>query len=210
VAEIGLFPLNIVLLPTERVPLHIFEARYKELIGECLAEKKEFGIVLARAEGFANMGTRATIVEVLDRFADGRLNIVVEGMSRFSVDRLTEGRSYTTAEISDVVDDSTSASEVEMQACVEAYRTLSAAAGIVPEAPAESAMPELSHGAPAKSWDLAKLVSFPADLKQKLLETTSEPARLAQLTKFMIATAEVVRRNRQVRAQASGNGHVGF
>ena len=57
--EIGLFPLGIVLLPTELVPLHIFEERYQELIGECLDEDREFGIVLADDDGLHEVGTRA-------------------------------------------------------------------------------------------------------------------------------------------------------
>ena len=66
--EIGLFPLRMVLLPAERVPLHIFEPRYKELIGECLAEGREFGLVLTDDDGLREVGTRADVVEVLERF----------------------------------------------------------------------------------------------------------------------------------------------
>ena len=77
--EIGLFPLGLVLLPTEQVPLHIFEPRYRELIGECLEEEEPFGLVYADDDGLRRIGTLATVVEVTDRFEDGRLNIVVEG-----------------------------------------------------------------------------------------------------------------------------------
>ena len=62
-AEIGLFPLELVLLPTERVPLHIFEPRYKELIGECLRSGDEFGLVLEDEQGRREIGTRAAVVE---------------------------------------------------------------------------------------------------------------------------------------------------
>ena len=106
--EIGLFPLGIVLLPTELVPLHIFEERYQELIGECLDEDREFGIVLADDDGLHEVGTRAAVTEVLERFDDGRLNIVVEGRERFRVAELTGGRSFQTAEIEPVEDDDVS------------------------------------------------------------------------------------------------------
>src|SRR5256885_12755726 len=99
--ELGLFPLGVVLLPTERVPLHIFEPRYRELIGECLAEEREFGLVLGDRDGLREIGTRAAVVEVLDEFPDGRLNIVIEGRERFRLVELTAGRSFATGEVED-------------------------------------------------------------------------------------------------------------
>ena len=89
-AELGLFPLGIVLLPTEQIPLHIFEDRYQELIGECLDEEREFGLIFADEDGLRELGTRAAVTEVLERFDDGRLNIVVEGRERFRLLELTE------------------------------------------------------------------------------------------------------------------------
>ena len=77
--EIGLFPLGLVLLPTEQVPLHIFEPRYRELIGETLEHGLPFGIVYADDDGLRQIGTLAAVTEVVERFSDGRLNIVVEG-----------------------------------------------------------------------------------------------------------------------------------
>src|SRR5436309_11168783 len=103
--ELGLFPLGMVLVPTERVPLHIFEVRYQELIGECLDEDRDFGLVLSDDEGLREIGTRAAVLEVLDRFPDGRLNIVVEGGERFRIVEETGGRSFRTAELESSVDD---------------------------------------------------------------------------------------------------------
>src|ERR687884_16094 len=103
--EIGLFPLALVLLPTERVPLHIFEPRYKELIGECLAEGREFGLVLEDENGRRDVGTRAGVIEVLQVFDDGRMNVVVEGRDRFRLVELTTGREFLTGEIEAVDDD---------------------------------------------------------------------------------------------------------
>ena len=97
-AEIGLFPLELVLLPTERVPLHIFEDRYKELIAECLAHDGEFGLVFADERGLREIGTLAAVSDVLERFEDGRLNILVEGRGRFRLLELTRGRAFHTAE----------------------------------------------------------------------------------------------------------------
>jgi Lon protease-like protein len=79
--EIGLFPLDLVLLPGEQRPLHVFEERYKELIGECLEDGVEFGLVLADEDGLRPVGTRAAVVEVLQEFDDGRMDVVVEAGS---------------------------------------------------------------------------------------------------------------------------------
>ena len=69
-SELGLFPLPLVLFPEEQVPLHVFEERYKELIGECLEDDREFGLVYADDDGIREVGTRAGVVSVLDRFED--------------------------------------------------------------------------------------------------------------------------------------------
>src|SRR5436190_9512710 len=102
--ELGLFPLGIVLLPTERVPLHVFEERYRELIDECIALDREFGLLYADDSGLREIGCRAAVVEVLERFDDGRLNILVEGGERFRILRHTGGRSFSTAEVEEVAD----------------------------------------------------------------------------------------------------------
>src|SRR5207245_9707828 len=86
--EIGLFPLGIVLLPTERVPLHVFEPRYRELIGECLETDGEFGMLYADEDGVREVGTLAHVAEVLERFDDGRLNVLVVASRRLRCEPL--------------------------------------------------------------------------------------------------------------------------
>ena len=85
-----LFPLDIVLLPGELVPLHIFEERYRRMVAECRRTGGPFGIVLHREAAMASTGCAATIVAVLDEFPDGRLNIVVRGGDRFRVVEVEE------------------------------------------------------------------------------------------------------------------------
>ena len=135
--EIGLFPLGLVLLPTEQVPLHIFEPRYRELIGECLEEEEPFGLVYADDDGLRRIGTLATVVEVTDRFEDGRLNIVVEGGGRFRLVDVTDGRSFHTGTIEslDDVHDPPPAPDVERALAV--FRRLVDLTGAEVEVPAE-------------------------------------------------------------------------
>src|SRR5579864_7769331 len=116
VDELGLFPLGVVLLPTERIPLHIFEPRYRELINECIDEEIEFGLVFADEDGVRELGTRALVTDVLERFEDGRLNIVVEGQERFRVERMTQGRSFMTAIVQPVDDEGDESVEEETAA----------------------------------------------------------------------------------------------
>src|SRR5919206_3869885 len=104
--DLGLFPLPLVLVPTERIPLHIFEPRYRELIAECVETEGEFGLVLATGDGAVHeIGTRARVAAVLETLDDGAMNIVVEGRERFRLLELTRGRSFQTGIVEDVFDD---------------------------------------------------------------------------------------------------------
>jgi ATP-dependent Lon protease len=200
--EIGLFPLGIVMLPGERVPLHIFEERYKELIGECLEAGGEFGMVFADDDGVRAVGTTVEVVEVLERFDDGRLNIVVEGRRRFRVRRVTEGRSFITAEIDDLADERPdSPSPEETAACLDAYRRMVEAAGGEPS--------DVGAGAGSLAFEIAGSLAFSAPIKQQVLETLSERDRVLRLTEVLTEGVENVRLQRKARELAAGDGHVG-
>ena len=198
-AELGLFPLETVLLPSERVPLHIFEVRYQELIGECLEEESEFGFLFEDDEGTRAIGTRAKVVEVLDRFDDGRLNIVVEGGERFHVLRETEGRSFRTAEVEAVVDGHAEADRSLRDRALELYRGLRQIA--------EVEIDEPSPGAATLSFELAARVDFGAQRKQDLLELRSERERLQVLMSLLERASEAITLERAVAEAAARNGH---
>src|SRR5690349_24929038 len=89
-----LFPLQVVLLPGSELPLHIFEDRYKEMIGEVLREKREFGVVLASEKGIVNTGCTATVDRVLREYPDGRMDILTRGRRRFEILLLNEERPF--------------------------------------------------------------------------------------------------------------------
>src|ERR1041385_5946949 len=89
-----LFPLQVVLLPGAELPLHIFEDRYKEMIGEVIRDRVEFGVVLASEKGIVNTGCTATIDRVLRNYPDGRMDILARGRRRFEIMRLNDERSY--------------------------------------------------------------------------------------------------------------------
>ncbi len=199
-AEIGLFPLGLVLLPGERVPLHVFEPRYEELIGECLEGGRAFGLVLDDESGLREVGTTAAVVDVLERFEDGRLDIVVEGRERFRVVRETEGRSFRTAEISPLRDASDQPSAEEVERCLAAYGRLAEAAG--------AELQEPDPGDEGLCYWIAARVDFGADVKQELLELGSERERTTRLAELLDKARGAVRFARTARERASGNGRV--
>jgi Lon protease-like protein len=198
--EIGLFPLGMVLLPTEQVPLHIFEERYQELIRECLDEEREFGLVYADDDGLREIGTRAVVTEVMERFEDGRMNVVVEGRERFRLVELTSGRSFHTGEIEAVADDRDPAALEDVERALELFRKLVDLTGAEVEAP-DSDEPQLSFA-------IAARFDFAAELKQELLQETSERARIASLCRLLEAAAAAVERQQEIAARAQTNGRV--
>jgi Lon protease-like protein len=198
--ELGLFPLGIVLLPTEQLPLHIFEERYKELIGECLEGDGEFGLVYADDEGLRDLGTRARVAEVLTRFDDGRLNILVEGGERFRLTELTDGRSFSTGlvqPIEDVDDPAGPPAVDEALRLFEALRKLT---------DSEVAVPDRQDS--QLSYALAAKVELPAVAKLSLLGETSERARMEQVQELLANALLVAQRVRRAAERASGNGRV--
>src|SRR6266446_2874010 len=83
--RIPLFPLNVVLLPGAELPLHIFEPRYREMVKTCLEEKSEFGMLLSLPKGLARVGCTAEIKAVVQRYQDGRMDILTAGRAPFRV-----------------------------------------------------------------------------------------------------------------------------
>jgi ATP-dependent Lon protease len=198
--EIGLFPLGLVLLPTEQVPLHIFEPRYRELIAECVDNEQPFGLVYADDDGLRRIGTLATVIEVTDRFEDGRLNVVVEGGGRFRLGELTEGRSFHTGTIEPISDLDDPPSLDDVKRGVGLFSKLVELTGADVEVPDESLE--------QPSFALASRFELAPELKLELLEETSERVRLLRLCEILETVAAAVERQREIAERASKNGRV--
>jgi uncharacterized protein len=82
---IPIFPLGIVVYPGEQVNLHIFEARYKQLITECFEQKKPFGIPAVIDNKMLETGTLVKITEITTTYEDGKMDIKMEGLEVFTV-----------------------------------------------------------------------------------------------------------------------------
>ena len=198
--EVGLFPLGIVLLPTERVPLHVFEERYKELIGECIDADAEFGLVYAVGDELADVGTHAHVAQVLTRFPDGRMSVLVEGGSRFRVDELTAGRSFSTAIVSPLEDEEGDAEQEAIDRALGQFARLREITGsdVDPPDPAE----------PLLSFALAGRVELPADDKLQLLLDVSERSRMLRVCELFDAAIAAAERMRVAAERALKNGRV--
>jgi Lon protease-like protein len=199
--ELGLFPLSIVLVPTERIPLHIFEPRYRELIEECVAAGTDFGLALATGDGAVHeVGTRASVLEVLEILDDGRMNIVVEGGERFRLLELTSGRSFTTGIVEPVVDDDDPPEAADLEHALEVFRELAEIAEADVDVP--------DAGTPQLDFELAARVDFGVDAKQEVLAMTSPRLRMQRLGALFEIALEAVRLERATRERASRNGKV--
>ncbi len=202
--KIALFPLDVVLFPGVPLPLHIFEERYKEMIGECLAGELHFGVVRAQREGLAIVGCTASVARVLRTHADGRLDVLCEGKRRFEIEQLDNSRAFLQAEV-DFFDDEPAetpmeASREERAECVALHLEVLALAGIGRETYALDLDRALSF---ELAWEL------PADLgfKQALLSSRSDRERTSMLRSFYQEILPKLRMGAQGRAASSRNGH---
>ena len=197
-SEIGLFPLPIVLLPTEEVPLHIFEDRYQELIGECVEDDREFGLVYADDDGIREVGTRARVTKILARFEDGRMNILVEGRERFRLLELTSARSFQTGEVAALSDEDDPAEARSIERAVQLFGRLRELTGSDVEIPPSDSQ-QLSYA-------LAARVELAPDVKQELLQEVSERARLERVCELLVGAAATVERQGRPRVSRHAGG----
>lgn len=196
--EIGLFPLAAVLLPTEQIPLHIFEPRYRELIGECLEQETDFGLVYSDDDGIQEVGTRAGVVSA-EHLPDGRLDIVVEGRERFRLLELTGGRSFHTGRVEPLEDQIDPAADDEVTRALRLFDRVVEITGAGAERPAPDQ--------PLLSFELAGRFELTPGLKQSLLVQTSERKRLARVCEILEGAAVAAERRREVYHLAQQNGH---
>jgi Lon protease-like protein len=197
---IPLFPLDVVLFPGTPLPLHIFEPRYKEMIGECLAQNRHFGVVRAVEQGVAEVGCTAEIVTVVKEYEDGQLDIVTEGRQRFEVVQVNQERSFLRADVLMIDDEPGSPAQAEIDHATALHSELLAMAG---------AHQDLSGADPsALSFYLAGSLPLDLDFKQKLLSLRSEAERVALLINYLDELIPRIRRAALAKQKAGGNGHV--
>jgi len=200
--ELPLFPLGLVALPTEAIPLHIFEERYKTMIGEAIAGETEFGIVWLSDDGLRATGCACVVERVLERLDDGRMNVLCRGTRPFRVVERIESRAYPAGRVAWLADKDEEPDENTAAEAREAY------AELVVEATDEPADPEKL--ATMDAYAMAATVDFGLDAKQGLLDLRSENARLRLVTRLFRAAVKRLDFIERAEARARSNGRVRF
>ncbi len=195
-----LFPLSVVLLPSTPLPLHIFEERYKEMMADVISSRGEFGVVLAKEDGIVNIGCTAMVDQVVQRYSDGRLDLLAIGRRRFQILSIDDDKSYLRAEIDFISDEEVGEVPAELrQKAIAAYKQLREI-----ETPDVVVEPQLDG--PQSSFQMGQFISD-LDKRQTMLALRSEAERLEFLVSML--PAYVARREKIVLAKrlAPLNGH---
>jgi Lon protease-like protein len=200
--DLPLFVLGIVLLPQEVLSLHVFEQRYRDLVERCLETGEPFCVVHSEDGDVAEVGCLAGSIEVVRRFDDGRLNIVVTGQAPVRLDEIDESRhSYLSADAHVLDDEDDAASDESVSSALAAFKRLVEVAEGNEGPPAPDPGPQLSYG-------IASRIEFGPAIKQALLEARSERARLADVTALVTRATRTVETQRTIARRARTNGRV--
>jgi Lon protease-like protein len=202
VREFPLFPLGVVALPHEVVPLHVFEERYKTMIEHCLRRGSEFGIVWSSDDGLRPVGCACEVTEVLERMEDGRLNLLARGTRPFRIVDREERLPYPAATVEFLED---RVEEVDAAMLATARTTY---ATLVEQA--TDTAPDAGELAEMGAYAMAATVDFGLDAKQGLLDLRSENARLRLVTRLFRAATKRLELVTRAQARARSNGKVRF
>jgi Lon protease-like protein len=200
--DFPLFPLALVALPGELVPLHIFEERYKTMMSQCLAEGAEFGIVWMSDDGLRDIGCACEIERVLERMDDGRMNLLARGTRPFRVIERQAHLAYP-AGVIEFISDRSDELDVQLAGAARA-----AYADLVKRATDRE--PEDDELDQMDAYDMAATVDFGLDAKQGLLDLRSENARLKLVTRLFRAATKRLDFVDRAQARARSNGKVRF
>lgn len=200
--DFPLFPLGIVALPGELIPLHIFEERFKTMMNECLRDEREFGIVWLSDDGLKDIGCSCTIERVLERMPDGRMNLLTRGTRPFRVIERQSELAYP-AGVVQFLEDRTEQRDLELASGAHA-----AYAELVRRA--TDSEPDPADIAEMDAYAMAATVDFGPDAKQGLLDLRSENARLRLVTRLFQAAAKRLDLIDRAQERARSNGKVRF
>jgi Lon protease-like protein len=197
-----LFPLGLVALPTETVPLHIFEDRYKTMIGECIEDDREFGIVWLADDGLHEVGCACRVDRIVERMDDGRLNIVARGTRPLRVHERQSHLPYPAGIVEFLTDRAETADAATRTEAQTAYADL-----VMRVTERELSAEELT---PMGAYAMAASVDFGLEAKQGLLNLRSENARLRLVTRLFRAAIKRLDFVDRAQARAKSNGKVRF
>jgi Lon protease-like protein len=196
-----LFPLSLVLLPAMPLPLRVFEERYKEMMADILPSHSEFGVVFAKDDGIVNIGCTAVVDRILNRYDDGRLDLVAIGQRRFLINALDQEKSYLRADVEYFNDEDASEVPADLREKARgAYRLL------LKLGDSDDVSDDLKFELSRMSFQLARFVDD-FDKRQTVLSLRSEVERLEYLVR--VVPEYVIQHQRTALAKRVGplNGH---
>ena len=200
-----LFPLELVLFPGQTLPLHIFEERYKEMIGECHEKQSEFGVILAKENSVANVGCTALITSITKRYDDGRMDIETGGRRRFEVLFLDQERSFLRAAVQFFDDEDTRGADPEGRRRAKILHDQ--ALELLFNDPEERKGHEVNPDTHPMSFPIVAPLPVDNDFKQSLLAMRSEADRMERVTDCLEKLLTHLKLVSAVRARAGSNGH---
>ncbi len=200
--DFPLFPLRLVALPSELIPLHIFEERYKTMMALCLEHDSEFGIVWLDDAGLRPIGCACEITEILRRHDDGRIDLVARGTRPFRIEDRHERLAYPAGTVEFLDDRRETVDEKVAGDVRDVYADL--------VAQATDREPDTDEIAEMSAYEMAATVEFGLDAKQGLLDLRSETARLRLLLRLFRAAVRRLDFVTRAQARARSNGKVRF
>jgi ATP-dependent Lon protease len=201
--SLPLFPLDVVLVPGERLPLHIFEERYRLMIRYCLETEEPFGVVYEPEDGeMATVGCSAQIQQVIEEYEDGRLDILTRGENRFRITQIYHQRAYMTADVEPVEEHREHVRSEVRERVITQHMKLMELAG-------ETIRPNIYEGRPRVSFVLAHNAGLSLEQKQRLLEMNSENERLEYLVSHLADLIPRLSEYQDTRWQVRSDGHFG-
>ena len=202
VSDFPLFPLGLVALPSEVVPLHIFEERYELMMARCLEESSEFGIVWLADDGLRTIGCACEIEQVLEQMPDGRMNLLTRGTRPFRVVERQEHLAYPAGVVEFLEDVEEEPDAAAREAAQEAYADL--VERVTDRRPDVEELTEMS------AYGMAATVDFGLDAKQGLLDLRSESKRMKLVARLFRAAQKRLDFVDRAQARARSNGKVRF
>jgi ATP-dependent Lon protease len=199
--RLPLFPLNVVLLPGEQLPLHIFEPRYRQMVQDCLETKSPFGMLLAMDDGIVRVGCTAEILEVIKRYPDGRMDIITVGRNPFRILEIYDEKPLLEGQVDYLEDREALLESQKQRQLVELYETCHTLIF--------SSVPKNLEEEPLEGLSFAIASTLPIDLlwKQQILELRTEAARQERLLAYLRDWAPHLLKEKSLRQAAGGNGY---
>tara|TARA_Y100000768_G_scaffold197452_1_gene148380 strand:- start:6055 stop:6654 length:600 start_codon:yes stop_codon:yes gene_type:complete len=176
-AKIPLFPLNLVALPKEKIPLHIFEEKYKKMITDCISNKKAFGIICIKDKKMANIGCAMNVYKVLKKYNNGEYDIICKGVERFKINKIDRQKDLWYAEVSFFNEDYKSVNKEFFDQILDKYLKI-----LISSNAKINIQNEVNK---KNSFDFTKNVILPKDIKQIFLNLSNENERLEFINQFL-------------------------